>query len=53
VGIREWLARSTALSGTPAATFDTKVAKRFAGSAARKAYRPAAETPAEMRRRMS
>lgn len=39
VGMREWLARSTALSGTPAAAFDTKVDKPFAGSAARKAYR--------------
>ena len=39
-GIREYLARTTALNATPVAAFDTKVNKAFVpGSAARKALR--------------
>ncbi|WP_422735363.1 flavodoxin family protein [Micromonospora sp. WMMD729] len=39
VGLREWLDAAPALSGVPAAVFDTRVDKRFSGSAARKAER--------------
>jgi Flavodoxin len=40
VGVREWLERSPKLTGTAAATFDTKIDKPFVpGSAARKVHR--------------
>jgi hypothetical protein len=38
-GLREWLDSAPALAGTAVAAFDTKVARRLAGSAASKAHR--------------